>query len=59
MNTEIERRIAELCDLAVKEHDYGKLRTLIEQLLECIAARDRQRQDAKAEFEKQSARARG
>jgi hypothetical protein len=43
----IERRINELCDLAAREHDYTKLKHVIEQLLECIDTRQQQREEAK------------
>jgi hypothetical protein len=44
MYISIERRIDELCDLAAREHDYTKLKNVIEQLLECIDARQQQRE---------------
>lgn len=47
MDTTIERRISELCDLAAREHDYTKLKNVIEQLLECIDTRKQQREEAK------------
>ena len=47
MIVKMEQRIDELCDLAASEHDYTKLRSVIEQLLECIDARQRQREEAK------------
>jgi len=43
MDISIERRIDELCDLAAREHDYSKLKNIIEKLLECIDARQKQR----------------
>jgi hypothetical protein len=42
----IEERIDELCDLAAREQNYTKLKNVIEQLLECIDARQRQREEA-------------
>lgn len=47
MAIKIEERIDELCDLAAREQNYTKLRSVIEQLLECIDARQRQREEAK------------
>jgi hypothetical protein len=47
MDINIERRIDELCDLAAREHDTQKLKNVIEQLLECIDARQQQREGAK------------
>jgi hypothetical protein len=47
MYISIERRIDELCDLAAPEHDYKKLKNVIEQLLECIDARQQQREGSK------------
>jgi hypothetical protein len=36
-----------LCDLAAREHDYTKLKNVIEELLECIDTRQQQREEAK------------
>ena len=47
MAIEIEQRIDELCDLAAREQNYTKLKSVIEQLLECIDARQRQREETK------------
>jgi hypothetical protein len=47
MDISIERRIDELCDLAAREHDYTKLKNVIEQLLESIDARQQQRDGAR------------
>ena len=47
MAIEIEQRIDELGDLAAREHNYTKLKTFIEQLFECIDARQQQREEAK------------
>ena len=46
MDISIERRIDELRYLVAREHDYRKLKNVIEQLLECIDARQRQREEA-------------
>jgi hypothetical protein len=43
----IEERIDELCDLAAREQNYTKLKSVIEQLLECIDTRQRQREETK------------
>jgi hypothetical protein len=43
----IERRINEPRDLAAREHDYTKLKNVIEELLECIDTRQQQREEAK------------
>ena len=45
MAIKIEERIDELCDLAAREQNYTKLKNVIEQLLECIDARQRQREE--------------
>jgi hypothetical protein len=45
MAIEIEQRIAELCNLAAGEQNYTKLKRVIEQLLECIDVRQRQREE--------------
>ena len=45
MAIEIEQRIDELCDLAAREQNYTELKNVIEQLLECIDARQRQREE--------------
>jgi len=47
MAIKIEERIDELCSLAATEQNYTKLRRVIEQLLECIDARQRQREETK------------
>jgi hypothetical protein len=47
VDIDIEQRIDQLCDLAAREHDYTKLKKFIEQLLECIDARQQQREGAK------------
>jgi hypothetical protein len=47
MAIKIEERIDELCALAAREQNYTKLKSVIEQLLECIDARQRQREEAK------------
>jgi hypothetical protein len=47
MDISIERRIDELCDLAAREYDYTKLKNVIEQLFECIDARQLQRDGAR------------
>ena len=47
MAIKIEERIDELCDLAAREQNYTKLKSVIEQLLECIDARQRQREETK------------
>ena len=47
MAIKIEERIEELCDLAAREQNYAKLKNVIEQLLECIDARQRQREETK------------
>ncbi len=47
MDISIEWRIDELCDLAAGEHDYTKLKNVIGQLLECIDARQQQRDGAR------------
>jgi len=47
MAIKIEERIDELCNLAATEQNYTKLRRVIEQLLECIDARQRQREETK------------
>jgi hypothetical protein len=47
MVIKIEERIGELCDLAAKEQNYTKLKSVIEQLLECIDTRQRQREETK------------
>jgi hypothetical protein len=47
MAVTIEERIDELCDLAAREQNYTKLKSVIEQLLECIDARQRQREETK------------
>lgn len=43
----IEQRIDELCELAARERNYTKLKSLIEQLLECIDAKQQQREERK------------
>jgi hypothetical protein len=45
MAIKIEERIDELCNLAAGEQNYAKLKSVIEQLLECIDARQRQREE--------------
>jgi len=45
MAIKIEERIDELCNLAAREQNYTKLKNVIEQLLECIDARQRQREE--------------
>jgi len=47
MAIKIEERIDELCSLAATEQNYTKLKRVIEQLLECIDARQRQREETK------------
>jgi hypothetical protein len=47
MAIKIEDRIDELCNLAATEQNYTKLKSVIEQLLECIDARQRQREETK------------
>jgi hypothetical protein len=47
MAIKLEERIGELCDLAAREQNYTKLKSVIEQLLECIDARQRQREETK------------
>ena len=47
MAIKIEERIDELCNLAAGEQNYTKLKSVIEQLLECIDARQRQREETK------------
>jgi hypothetical protein len=47
MAVTIEERIDEVCDLAAREPNYTKLKSVIEQLLDCIDARQRQREEAK------------
>jgi hypothetical protein len=47
MAIKIEERIDELCDLAAREQNYAKLKNVIEQLLECIDTRQRQREETK------------
>ena len=47
MAIKIEERIDELCNLAAGEQNYAKLKSVIEQLLECIDARQRQREETK------------
>ena len=47
MAIKIEERIDELCNLAAREQNYTKLKSVIEQLLECIDARQRQREETK------------
>ena len=47
MAIKIEERIDELCNLAATEQNYTKLKSVIEQLLECIDARQRQREETK------------
>jgi hypothetical protein len=47
MAIKIEERIDELCNLAATEQNYTKLKSVIEQLLECIDARKRQREETK------------
>jgi hypothetical protein len=47
MAIKLEERIDELCDLAAREHNYTKLKGVIEQLLECIDARQRHREETK------------
>ena len=39
MAIKLEERIDELCDLAARQQNYTKLKSVIEQLLECIDAR--------------------
>jgi hypothetical protein len=45
MAIKIEERIDELCNLAAREQNYTKL-SVIEQFLECIEVRQRQREEA-------------
>jgi len=47
MAIKIEDRIDELCNLAAAEQNYTKLKSVIEQLLECIDARQRQREETR------------
>ena len=47
MPIKIEERVDELCNLAATEQNYTKLKSVIEQLLEYIDARQRQREEAK------------
>ena len=47
MAIKIEERIDELCNLAATEQNYTRLKSVIEQLLECIEARQRQREETK------------
>jgi hypothetical protein len=47
MAIKIEERIDELCNLAATEQNYTKLKSVIEQLLECIDTRQRQREETK------------
>jgi hypothetical protein len=47
MAIKIEERIDELCNLAAREQNYAKLKNVIEQLLECIDTRQRQREETK------------
>jgi hypothetical protein len=47
MAIKIEERIDELCNLAAREQNYTKLKSVIEQLLECIDTRQRQREETK------------
>ena len=47
MAIKIEERIDELCNLAATEQNHTKLKSVIEQLLECIDARQRQREEPK------------
>jgi len=47
MAIKIEERIDELSNLAATEQNYTKLKSVIEQLLECIDTRQRQREETK------------
>ena len=47
MAIKIEECIDELSNLAATEQNYTKLKSVIEQLLECIDARQRQREETK------------
>ena len=47
MAIKIEERIEELCNLAAREQNYTRLKSVIVKLVECIDARQRQREEAK------------
>jgi hypothetical protein len=48
MDISPERLIEELCELVAKEKDYTELKRLIGQLIQCLDARQKEREQAKA-----------
>jgi hypothetical protein len=54
MDISPERLIEELCELVAKETDYTELKRLIGQLIQCLDARQKEREQANSPPEEQS-----